>query len=276
MPHATTDDGIRLYYEEAGSGEAIIFVHEFAGDYRSWEAQMRFFTRRHRCVTYSARGYTRSDVPEDGPLYSQDRARDDILAVLDHLELERAHIVGLSMGGAATLQFGLAYPERAQSLVLASAGSGSEPEKVEGFRAGTKDNAEIFRSQGSEKAARGFAVAPARVQFQNKDPRGHGEFAAWMDEHPATGSANTMEGVQGGRPSIWEKEVAIRALVPPTLIVIGDEDEACIRPALLLKRAIPASGLMVMPRTGHCVSQVEPDLFNRALAEFYAQVQAGK
>jgi pimeloyl-ACP methyl ester carboxylesterase len=276
MPHATAEDGIKLYYEEAGTGEAIIFVHEFAGDYRSWEAQMRFFSRRHRCVTFSARGYPRSDLPDDAAMYSQDRARDDIVAVLDHLGIDCAHIVGLSMGGAASLQFGLRYPERAISVVLAATGSGSEPDRVETFREGTRENAENFRNLGAEKMAEISAVALSRVQFLNKDPRGHAEFAAWLAEHPAAGSANTMQGVQGGRPSIWDQEAAIAALRPPALIIIGDEDEACIRPALFLKRVIPAAGLMVMPRTGHCVSQEEPDLFNRALTDFFAQVQAGK
>ncbi|HUN45026.1 MAG TPA: alpha/beta fold hydrolase, partial [Stellaceae bacterium] len=113
MPHLTADDGVRLYYEEVGSGTPIVFVHEFAGDHRSWEPQLRFFSRRYRCVAYNARGYPPSDVPADAQRYSQDRARDDIRSVLDALKLEKAHVVGLSMGGFATLHFGMHYPDRA-------------------------------------------------------------------------------------------------------------------------------------------------------------------
>ena len=103
MPHVTSDDGVKLYYEETGSGTPVVFVHEFAGDYRSWEPQVRHFARRYRCIVYNARGYPPSDVPSDVERYSQDRARDDILAVLDGLKLAKAHIVGLSMGAFAAL-----------------------------------------------------------------------------------------------------------------------------------------------------------------------------
>ena len=75
MPYATAEDGVKLYYEEAGSGFPLVFVHEFAGDHRSWEPQIRFFSRFHRCIVYGARGYPPSDVPEDVTKYSQARAR---------------------------------------------------------------------------------------------------------------------------------------------------------------------------------------------------------
>ena len=113
MPHATADDGVKLYYEEAGNGELVVFVHEFAGDYRSWEPQMRYFSRRYHCVTYNARGYPPSDVPQDQSKYSQDRARQDILTIVDHFGAAKAHIVGLSMGGFATLHFGMHHGDRA-------------------------------------------------------------------------------------------------------------------------------------------------------------------
>ena len=102
MPHLSTDDGVRLYYEETGTGTPIVFVHEFAGDYRSFEAAVRYFSRRYRCIAYNARGYPPSDVPEDSARYSQERARDDIRAVMDALNIDKAHFVGLSMGGFAT------------------------------------------------------------------------------------------------------------------------------------------------------------------------------
>src|ERR1700757_4743357 len=126
MPHLTADDGVKLYYEEVGSGIPIIFVHEFAGDIRSYELQIRYFARRYRCIVYNARGYPPSDVPEDPARYSQERARDDIRAVLDGLGIAKAHVVGVSMGGFATLHSGLSYPDRALSLVVAGCGYGAE------------------------------------------------------------------------------------------------------------------------------------------------------
>ena len=112
MPHVTADDGVKIYYEDTGTGFPIVFVHEFAGDFRSYEAQVRYFARRYRCIAYNARGYPPSDVPDDEQAYSQDRARDDVRAVLDGLRIDQAHIVGISMGGFATLHFGMAYPSR--------------------------------------------------------------------------------------------------------------------------------------------------------------------
>src|SRR5664279_5308405 len=86
MPHITARDGTRLYYEQAGQGSgqasAVVFVHEYAGDYRTGEPQMRHFSRSHPCITYSQRGYPPSDVPEDGAKYSQDIARDDVIALM--------------------------------------------------------------------------------------------------------------------------------------------------------------------------------------------------
>ena len=133
MPHITTDDGVKLFYQEVGAGIPIVFVHEFAGDSRSWEAQLRHFGRRYRCIAYNARGFPPSDVPESVDRYSQARARDDIRAVLDGLKIGKAHIVGLSMGGFATLHFGFTYPDRARSLTIGGCGYGAAPDQRRKF-----------------------------------------------------------------------------------------------------------------------------------------------
>src|SRR5262249_33983614 len=176
MPHVTTDDGVRLYYEEVGSGDPVVFVHEFAGDYRSYETQMRFFSRRYCCVAFNARGYPPSDVPEDFRRYSQERARDDIRDVLAGLKIEKAHIVGISMGGFAVLHFGFAYPERARSLVVAGCGYGAQPEKRQQFAEETGRTAAQIESRGMTEVAKTYGKGPTRVQYENKDPRGFAEF----------------------------------------------------------------------------------------------------
>ena len=167
----------KLHYEEVGAGTPIVFVHEFAGDHRSWEAQMRYFGRHYRCIAFNARGYPPSGVPDDVSKYSQERARDDIKAVLDALEIDKAHIIGLSMGGFATLHFGFTYPKRALSLVVAGCGYGASGDKKAQFAAEVEAAAARFEQLGMDKAAEGYASAPSRVQFQNKDPRGWREFA---------------------------------------------------------------------------------------------------
>ena len=276
MPHITTDDGVRLYYEETGSATPIAFVHEFADDCRGFEPQIRYFSRRYRCLAYNARGYPPSDVPEDPERYSQDRARDDIRAALDALAIAKAHVVGLSMGGFATLHFGLAYPDRALSLVVAGCGYGAEPGKRQQFHDETAKTAVLIESAGMKAASEAYAIGPSRVQFQNKDPRGWAEFAAHLAEHSTAGSARTMRGVQARRPSLWDLTERMRNLEVPTLIMTGDEDDPCLEPAIFMKRAIRSSGLVVLPKSGHTINLEEPDAFNRAVLDFLTAVDAGR
>ena len=276
MPTLTTDDGVRLAFEETGSGAPVVFVHEFAGDLRNWEPQVRHLSRRYRCITWNARGFPPSDVPDDTGAYSQERARDDVLAVLDALDIERAHVVGLSMGGFATLHFGLAHPGRARSLVVAGVGYGAEPDQRERFRSEADITARILRTEGMAAWAAAYSLGPTRVQFQNKDPRGWREFADMLAEHSAAGSAHTQQGVQKERPSVFDLADGMRKLTVPTLVVTGDEDWPCLVPSVFMKRTIPSAGLLVVPNTGHTVNLEEPAAFNAALADFFAQVDAGR
>ena len=276
MPTLTTDDGTSLAFEDTGSGTPVVFVHEFAGDLRSWEPQVRYFARRYRCIAFNARGFPPSDVPGDTEAYSQDRARDDVRSVLDALDIERAHVVGLSMGGFATLHFGLACPERARSLVVAGVGYGAEPGQRERFRSEADATTEVLRTRGMAAFAEAYSLGPTRVQLQNKDPRGWREFADMLAEHSAEGSAHTQQGVQKRRPSVFDLAGAMKELAVPTLIVTGDEDWPCLVPSVFMKRTIPSAGLLVVPNTGHTINLEEPAAFNAAVADFFAQVDAGR
>jgi pimeloyl-ACP methyl ester carboxylesterase len=274
--HATARDGVKLYYEETGTGVPILFIHEFAGDYRAWEPQLAHFGRRRRCIVYSARGYPRSDIPEDVASYSQDLARDDALAVLDHLGIERAHIVGLSMGGFATLHFGMAYPSRALSLAVCGCGYGAEPETREEFRAMSLEVAKNFETRGGAAFAEEYGSGPGRENFMRKDPRGWRAFVTRLAEHSDRGSALTQRGVQAERPGLWDLEDAIRAIPVPTMIVSGDDDQRCLVPGLFLKQRIDRARLFIMPNIGHVLNLEDPALFNTVLEEFLADVEAGR
>ncbi len=276
MPRITTTDGVELHVEEAGQGTPIVFVHEFGGDHRSWEPQLRYFSRTHRCITYSARGYPPSDVPADVKAYSQIRAVEDILDVMNAMSVDRAHVIGLSMGGFATLHFGLHHPDRARSLVVAGAGYGAEKQYEDYFRGVSLEVARQFEVQGAEQFARTYSIGASRVQFQNKDPRGWAEFARWLGEHSSLGSANTMRGVQAQRPSIYDLKDRLAAMPVPTLVVVGDEDDHCIQPGVFMKKTIPACGLLILPKTGHTLNLAEPDHFNRFTLEFLHAVEAGR
>jgi pimeloyl-ACP methyl ester carboxylesterase len=273
MPHATTPDGVKLYYEECGAGRPVLFVHEYAADYRSWEPQLRQLSRQYRCITYSQRGYPPSDVPAEGSRYSQDIVRDDARALLDHLKIERAHIVGHSMGAYTTLHLGLACPERCLSLTAAGCGWGSDPATRQQSAALALEIAAMFRKEGIASAGSKYADFPMRSQYKAKDPRGWEEFRRWLTEHSAEGHALTMEHIQLKRPTLWDLEARLKNLTVPLLVITGDEDAACLEPSVMLKKAVPGAALLVIPRSGHTINSEEPAKFNEALLEFFGAVE---
>ena len=278
MPHITAGDGVRLYCEEAGEGSAIVFVHEYAGDWRTWEPQMRHFSRSHRCVTYSQRGYPPSDIPNDPGKYSQDRFRDDVIAVMDALKIGKAHVVGHSMGAATALHVGIRYPERCLSVTAAGCGYGSsaDPRKVEEARAASRETGKMFASETMQAAAARYGDGPTRQAQKNKDPRGYAEFIRMLGEHSSLGHSLVMLNLQAKRPSLWEMEAALKKFAPPLLALVGDEDEWCVDASIYLKRIVPAAGLCVIPRSGHTITSEEPAAFNAAVGELIAAAEAGR
>jgi pimeloyl-ACP methyl ester carboxylesterase len=275
MPYADSK-GVQLYYEEAGKGFPIVFVHEFAGDLRSWEGQMRYFSRRYRCIAFNARGYLPSDVPAAVSQYSQAIATDDIANVMRSLGIRKAHIIGCSMGGYATLHFGLRYASMARSLTVIGAGYGSDPDKRAQFLRDTEVMARRFEQLGTPEAITTYQIGPARVQLQNKDPRGFDALCEEFAGHSALGSANTLRGVQARRPTIYNLARGLARMKVPTHIISGDEDTQCLEPGVFIKRTCPAARLTVVPATGHAVNIEEPDLFNRITDEFLSLVDAGR
>jgi len=251
-------------------------VHEFAGDLRSWEGQMRYFSRRYRCIAFNARGYLPSDVPAAVSQYSQAIATDDIANVMRSLGIRKAHIIGCSMGGYATLHFGLRYASMARSLTVIGAGYGSDPDKRAQFLRDTEVMARRFEQLGTPEAITTYQIGPARVQLQNKDPRGFDALCEEFAGHSALGSANTLRGVQARRPTIYNLARGLARMKVPTHIISGDEDTQCLEPGVFIKRTCPAARLTVVPATGHAVNIEEPDLFNRITDEFLSLVDAGR
>jgi len=273
MPEALIH-GVRLYYEVTGSGPPLVFVHEFAGDGRSWDPQVKFFARRYQVTTYNARGYPPSEVPEDPAAYSQDIAVEDLRGLLTRLGIAQAHLCGLSMGAYAVLHLGLRHPEMARSLVIAGCGYGSDdPER---FRQDAEELARRIDRDGMTAVSPAYARGPTRVQFLRKDPVGWQEFADALARHSGPGSAKTMRGVQARRPSLYSLEEMLRCLTVPTLIINGDEDDPCLGPGLFLKRQIPTAGLVVFPTTGHTINLEEPAAFNSAVLAFLTLVDCGR
>ncbi len=269
-------NGIRLFYETSGEGTPVVFVHEFAGDRRSWEDQIRFFSRRYHTVTYNARGFPPSEVPEDASLYTQDHATGDLAGLIRALDLAPAHVVGLSMGGYATLHLGLRYPELVRSIVVAGCGYGSEMSQREAFQKEAREVARRFEEESLEIFAKTYTAGPTRVQLERKDPIAYKRFCREFVDRSAKGSANTMRTLQAGRPSVFELEEGMRKMEVPTLILSGDEDEPCLEPALFMKRTIPTAALITFPNAGHLINLEEPAMFNRIVLDFITEVDAGR
>lgn len=276
MTIATTDDGVDLHYEVTGSGTPIVFIHEFAATSQSWEAQVRHFSRWYTCITFNARGYPPSQVPSDSSSYSQQRAVQDVIAVLDHAGVERAHVVGHSMGGFAALHLGLNHPDRARSLCVAGAGYGAEPEKQEIFQRETRNTAAMLLEQGIEAFAMKYSRGPTRLSFERNDARGYAEFQKTLSMQSALGLASTQLGVQLRRPSLYSLKDEMAKLRLPTLILNGDEDTPCIGPALMMKVTIPSAMMSVIPNCGHTINLEAPDEFNRILGAFITHADSGR
>ena len=271
-----SSDGVDIYYEVAGEGYPLVLSHEFAGDITSWDPQVNYFSRRYQVITYCHRGYPPSGVPDDPDAYSQDIQVEDLYRLLNHLDIHQAHIGGLSMGGTLTLGFVMAHPEMCRSLVVASAGAGSDSDDREKL-VDLWDSLSISMvAEGMEKFADGYARGAERVQFLRKDPVGREKFRAGLSGHSPQGSSLTFRGVQMKRPTIYQLEDKLQQIKVPTLVMIGDEDAPCVDPAVFMKRNIPSCGLAVFPQSGHTINLEEPDLYNRTVSDFLTAVEAGK
>jgi pimeloyl-ACP methyl ester carboxylesterase len=265
---AVTDDGVTLSVEEVGSGTPILFIHEFAGNRSSWQPQVAHFASTHRCISYSARGYPPSEVPTSADSYSQMRAVADAVNVLDELSVDRAHLVGLSMGGFCALHLGLDHPDRVTSLVLASVGYGAAPERQDVFRRDCESMAALLDSEGPAAYAERYSTGPARVQLQAKDAAAWDGFRQLLASNSGPGMALTMRGVQMARPSLYDLSSTLQRVQIPTLLLVGAEDVEALEASAMLARTVPASQLVVLPNSGHTLNLEEPTVFNRLVDGF--------
>jgi pimeloyl-ACP methyl ester carboxylesterase len=198
----------------------------------------------------------------------------DLRGLLDHLGIERAHIGGLSMGGAVALVFSLTYPERCRSAIVAGCGSGSDDPET--FRANGAQLIAAIREQGMAAFADTYARGPSRKQFMAKDPHGWRQFRDNLAEHSDEGAILTFDNVQRKRQPIYAYEEQMRRSEVPTLIIAGDEDEPCLLPSLFMKRHIRTAGLAMLPMTGHTLNLEEPERFNALVLDFLTLVEQGR
>jgi pimeloyl-ACP methyl ester carboxylesterase len=273
MPRARLDS-VELYYEETGEGVPLVWSHEFGGDHRSWEPQVRYFSRGYRVVTYNHRGYAPSSIPVEAAAYSQDLLVEDLVQLVRHLGLGPIHLGGCSMGANVARDFALAHPELLRSLIMVGAGAGSVHR--EQFLKGQSSTADGLEREGMASRVRSFETLSTRASFKAKDPRGFAEFLRLSGEHDARACAHLAREVMAKRRTVPELDGPLRALRVPTLIMVGDQDAPCVEPSLMMRALIPHAGLVVFPACGHTPNIEEPGLFNLHVAEFLAAVERGR
>jgi len=272
MPYASSD-GVRLHYEETGDGPAIVFAHELASDLRQWRGQVRALSGHFRCISYNARGYPPSDVPQADSAYEHLKFVEDIGAIQHQLGLERSYLVGWSMGAYAALLFALQNPGRMKGLVLSGIGSGSPPAEIEGFRTDMAALAALYLERGAEAGADQIAAGPNRQPLRLRHPR---RWAAWkknLSGHSAQGMARVCRNYQGRRPSLYDFKAGLAGLDVPTLLIVGEEDAPCIEATQFLADAIPGAELQLFPSAGHAPNLEDPQTFNRVVSAFVDRIE---
>jgi pimeloyl-ACP methyl ester carboxylesterase len=273
MPKVKVSD-VELYYEETGSGFPVIFCHEFAGDYRSWEQQVRHFARRYRVITYNYRGYTPSDVPLDPAVYSQEILISDMCGLMKKLSIDQAHVVGIATGGNLALNFAIAHPELTKSAIVAGAGAGTSDR--ERWLSAARTMADGIAKEGATAIVKRTENAPQRQALLSKDPRAWAEFIEIIRQLSPEGAERSMRGVLLGRKPISDLIDGIKGLAMPVLVMVGDQDTPAWEASLLVHRHARHSGLAVFPFTGHTLPVEEPELFNRFADQFLAAVDNGR
>lgn len=273
MPRMKVGD-VELYYEETGSGFPVIFCHEFAGDYRSWEPQVRHFARKYRVITYNYRGYQPSDVPTDPAAYSQDILLADMKALMEKLSIRQAHVIGIATGGNVALNFAIAHPGMTKSVIVAGAGAGTV--KREAWLASGRAMAEGMRKIGAEAIVQSIESAPQRQALRIKDPRAWDEFIGIIRELSPEGAALSMLHVLGTRKPVFELREEIEGLRMPVLVMVGDQDTPAFEPMLFVHKHARYGGLAVFPCTGHTLPVEEPELFNLLADQFLSAVDCGR
>ncbi len=270
VPYAEASDGIKLWFETSGEGQPVIWLHEFGGEPASWDFQLAHFCKSYRCITYAARGFQPSEAPQAMAMYGQSQATADVAAVLDHLNIFQAHLVGTSMGSFTSLDFVLEHPERVLSLTLVGNSSGPR----------TEDERERYRRDwigheigererfGGRGAVAVLERDPAYQALQKNLPAAWRDYANRLLHQSLPGSLNILKTLHWNRRSIWADEARLRAISCPVLLAHGDEDYYLVGETnRFLEQVVPGARRTLFESTGHLVNIERANHFNRLLED---------
>ncbi|NOD90627.1 MULTISPECIES: alpha/beta fold hydrolase [unclassified Ruegeria] len=271
MPVLQTPDGTTLYHEVTGKGDPIVFVHEFGGDYRSWYRQISELSRSFCCITFSARGFLPSDIPSNRSQYGQEQSTGDLLALLDHLNIEAAHLVGTSMGSFTSLDFSLNHPDRVLSVTLVGNSSGPrDADERENYRkTWVGHEIQLREDRGGDGAVAVLEDDTAYQSFQKDDPEGWSTYAANLRDQSPEGAVHVLSTLHWNRRSLFDDVARLKAFDKPVMLVTGDDDYYLVGETnAFLNDVLSDVRWHRFPATGHLVNIERAEAFNNQLAEF--------
>jgi pimeloyl-ACP methyl ester carboxylesterase len=265
MPLVRVND-VALYYETAGAGAPVVLVHGFACGIRSWDPQVRTFSPSRRIITYDVRGHGISEAPRDAAAYSEAISVGDLHGLLVSLGISRAAVGGLSMGGSIALNFAIAHPEMVTRLILADTGAGSDGR--EQWLAGVHALAEALEQQGMEPFADMACASPLFARYIAQGPAAERFIRSCLMTHRAHGLAHTAREALAKRPTIYELESRLRRLRVPTLLLVGEHDEPCLKVHRFMADCIQGSEHTIIRDSGHLTNLEAPAAFDEAMNHF--------
>lgn len=272
MPNLLAND-IRIYYEERGTGPAMVWAHGLGQTWHGWDGVMTFFQDRFRVIAYDARGHGCSEIPDRPEAYSQDIMVQDMRGLMDALGITRAIVGGHSMGANVALNFAFQYPERCLGLILVGIGSGSsDPEWWQEFWGKLADLAErqgtaAYLEESRKIAAWDSAFTHPQIGKQITQTE--------LDNSPKA-IADTIRGVQKGRLSVFQLQPRLEKLTVATLVVLSEGDTPVAECSRFLAQHIPKATLEIIPAKSHWTFTEEPEKFLQAVDQFVSRLTAGK
>ena len=263
-------NGVRIRYEERGSGTAMVWAHGLGGNWRAWEKVTDFFKDRYRVITYDARGHGQSEKPDKPEAYSQDIMVEDMRDLMDALDINKAIVGGHSMGANVALNFAFHYPERCIGLIPVGIGSGSsDSEWWCGYWGKLADLAD---EQGMQAFLEEMKTLPAwAVAFQNPPLAKH--ITEDVIANSPMAIANTIRGVQIERPSIFELGPKLEKLSVATLVVMSDGDAPVVECSRFMAEHIPQTALAIIPAKSHWTFDEAPEQFMQAVDQFVRRLK---
>jgi pimeloyl-ACP methyl ester carboxylesterase len=269
MPTASVN-GISLYFEEAGRGRALVWVHGFSCGLRMWDPQVAAMADRYRVIAYDVRGHGASEAPDAPDRYSQAISVEDLLGLLRDLGIARAVVGGLSMGGNIALNFALAHPEMVDGLVVCDTGAGSD--NTAEWVAQCQAWADLIERQGIEAFADVITAHPLLARYAAQGPHALRHVRSLVTTHRARGLAHTLRGALARRPPIYALEAQLRRLAVPTLLIVGEFDEPCVKVHRFMADTLPAAEHVLIRGVGHMTNLEEPATFNGLVERFLRRI----